>query len=149
MTVIDPRSQAVLQQAFRRESLSLLRYVGEAYPWTTVNGGDALAGLRDIEAEDRSAAAALGRFLVRRHIPPMVSNTFPMSFTTTNFLALEHLLPRLIAAQRHAVAELERDAASVADSDAKAELQMLLTVKRMHLSELEGLKVPHGEATKV
>jgi hypothetical protein len=149
MTVMDPRTAAALQQAFRRESLSLLRYVGEAYPWTSANGGAALARLREIEAEDRSAAAALGRFLFRRHVPPSVSNTFPVSFTTANFLALEHLLPRLIDAQRQAIAELERDAAAVADADAKAELRKLLTVKRMHLSELEGLKAPHGEATKV
>jgi len=149
MTVMDLRSQAVLQQAFRRECLSLMRYVGEAYPWTAAEGGAALTRLRDIEAEDRSAAAALGRFLFRRHIPPTVSNTFPVSFTTANFLSLQYLLPRLIVGQRREVAELERDAAAVADPDAKAELQMLLTVKRMHLSELEGLKVPQGEATKV
>ena len=35
------------------------------------------------------------------------------------------------------------------DIDAKAELEKLLAVKRLHLSELEGLKVPRGEATKV
>ena len=35
---MDARTQAVLQQAFRRESLSLLRYVGEAYPWAVARG---------------------------------------------------------------------------------------------------------------
>lgn len=149
MTVMDPRTQAVLREAFRRESLSLFRYVGEAYPWTTADGGAALERLRAIEDEDRGAAAQLARFLFRRHISPTVSNTFPMSYTTANFLALEHLLPRLIAEQRQIVADLERDAATIADPDAKAEIQKLLTVKRMHLSELEGLKVPQGEATKV
>ena len=93
--------------------------------------------------------ADLGRFLFRRHIPPSFTGSFPAAFTTINFLSLEHLLPRLVDTQRQAVADLERDAAAVTDADAKAELEKLLAVKRLHLSELEGLKVPHGEATKV
>ena len=47
------------------------------------------------------------------------------------------------------MADLERDLAAVTDVDARAELEKLLAVKRVHLSELEGLKAPHGEATKV
>ena len=146
---MDPRTQAVLQQAFRRESLSMLRYVGEAYPWASVEGGAALKRLRDIEAEDRAATTGLGRFLFRRHIPPSFTGSFPGGFMTINFLALEHLLPRLIASQRQAVADLERDAAAVTDPDARAELDKLLAVKREHLAELEALKLPKGEATKV
>ncbi len=146
---MDPRTQAVLRQAFRRESLSMLRYVGEAYPWAGANGGGALKRLRDIEAEDREATASLGRFLFRRHVPPSFFGTFPVGFTTINFLSLEHLLPRLVADQRRAVADLERDAAAVSDPDAKAELEKLLAVTREHLSELEALKAPRGESTKV
>ena len=147
--MIDPRTQALLQQAFRRESLSMLRYVGEAFPWTTDAGGAVLARLREIEAEDRAAVAGLGRFLFKRHIPPSFSGSFPGGFMTINFLSLEHLLPRLVDAQRQAVADLERDAAAAADADAQAELEKLLAVKRLHLSELEALHLPHGEATKV
>lgn len=55
---MDLRTQALLQQAFRRESLSMLRYVGEAYPWAGAEGGAALARLRDIEAEDRAETTA-------------------------------------------------------------------------------------------
>ena len=147
--MIDPYTQAVLQQAFRRESLSMLRYVGEAFPWTAADGDSALRRLREIEAEDREATADLGRFLFRRRIPPSYTGSFPSAFTTINFLSLEHLLPRLVESQRKALAVLERDAAAVTDIDAKAELEKLLAVKRLHLSELEGLKVPRGEATKV
>ncbi len=146
---MDLRTQALLQQAFRRESLSMLRYVGEAYPWAGAEGGAALARLRDIEAEDRAETTALGRFLFRRHVSPSFAGSFPSGFMTINFLSLEHLLPRLIADQRRAVADLERDAAAVADPDAKAELERILAVKREHLGELETLKLPHGETTKV
>ncbi|HVS40002.1 MAG TPA: hypothetical protein VMS17_30870 [Gemmataceae bacterium] len=146
---MDVRTQTVLQQAFQRESLSMLRYVGEAYPWADAAGGATLQRLREIEAEDGAETASLGRFLFRRHVSPSFSSTFPVGFTTINFLALGHLLPRLVADQRRAVADLERDAASVTDADAKAELEKLVAVKRLHLSELEGLKVSRGEPMKV
>jgi hypothetical protein len=147
--VIDPQSQALLQQTFRRESLSMLRYVGEAFPWTTADGGPALQRVRDIEAEDREATASLGRFLFRRHIAPSYTGSYPSNFTTINFLALGYLLPRIIDGQRKALADLERDTAAVTDADARAELEKLLAVKREHLAELEALNVPKGEATKV
>lgn len=146
---MDPRTTAVLQQAFRRESLSMLRYVGEAFPWTTLAGGGALRRLGEIVAEDREATAGLGRFLFRRHIAPSFTGSFPSAFTTINFLSLDYLLPRLAASQRKALADLERDLAAVTDAEAKTELEKLLAVKRLHLSELEALHVPRGEATKV
>jgi hypothetical protein len=146
---MDARTEAVLLQAFRRESLSMLRYVGEAYPWTSAEGGAALKRLREIEAEDHAETTSLGQFLFRRHVPPSFTGSFPSGFLTINFLALEHLLPRLIVDQRRAVAVLERDFAAVVDSDAKAVLEKILAVKREHLAELETLKLPHREATKV
>jgi hypothetical protein len=149
MNVIDPRTRVLLQQTFRRESLSLLRYVGEAFPWTVAAGHPALRRVAEIVAEDRSATEALGRFLFRRRIPPSFSGAYPSGFTTLNFVSLEYLLPRLVETQRKAVADLESDFAAVTDIDAKTELEKLLAVKRLHLAEREALKVPRGESTKV
>jgi len=149
LNVIDPRTRTLLQQTFRRESLSLLRYVGEAFPWTVAAGDAARRRVAEIVAEDRGATEALGRFLFRRRIPPSFSGAYPSGFTTMNFLSLEYLLPRLVDTQRKALAELESDAAAVTDIDAKTELEKLLAVKRLHLTELEALKVPRGESTKV
>jgi hypothetical protein len=149
MIVIDARTRTLLQQTFRRESLSMLRYIGEAFPWTVAAGHPALERVAEIVAEDRAATEALGRFLFRRRIPPSFSGAYPSGFTTMNFLSLEYLLPRLVDTQRKAVADLECDVAAVTDADAKVELEKLLAVKRFHLQELEGLKVPQGESTKV
>lgn len=149
MNVIDDRTRKLLQQTFRRESLSMLRYIGEAFPWTVAAGDGVLKRVSQIVAEDRNATEALGRFLFRRRIPPSFSGAYPSGFTTLNFVSLEYLLPRLSQTQRQAVADLERDVAAVTDADAKAELEKLLAVKRLHLTELETLKVPHGESTKV
>ena len=147
MNVIDPRTRVLLQQTFRRESLSMLRYIGEAFPWTAGDG--VLRRVAEIVAEDRSATEALGRFLFRRCIPPSFSGAYPSAYTTLNFVSLEYLLPRLVKTQRQAVTELESDVTAVTDPDAKTELEKLLAVKRLHLSELEALKVPRGESTKV
>jgi hypothetical protein len=149
MNVIDPRTRVLLQQTFRRESLSMLRYIGEAFPWTVAAGHPALKRFAEIVAEDRGATEALGRFLFRRRIPPSFSGAYPSGFTTMNFLSLEYLLPRLVDTQRKALADLESDTAAVTDADAKTELEKLLAVKRLHLTELEALKVPRGESTKV
>ncbi len=149
MNVIEPRTAALLQQTFRRESLSMLRYIGEAFPWTVAAGHPALARVAEIVTEDRAATESLGRFLFRRRIPPSFSGAYPSAFTTLNFVSLEYLLPRLVETQRKAVADLENDLAAVTDADAKTELEKLLAVKRLHLTELEGLKVPRGESTKV
>ncbi len=149
MNVIDARTRILLQKTFRRESLSMLRYIGEAFPWTVAAGHPALERFAEIVAEDRAATEALGRFLFRRRIPPSFSGSYPSGFTTMNFLSLEYLLPRLVDTQRAAVADLESDVAAATDADAKAELEKLLAVKRFHMKDLEALKVPHGESTKV
>jgi len=140
--VIDPRTRALLQEAVRRANLSLLNYVGDAFPWTTAEGGAALYELRRIVAEDREAAAALGRFLARKRIPPPFIGSYPMAFTTINFIGLDYLLPRLVAAQREEIAALERDRAAATDAEARAEWDKLLAAKRRGLAALERLTSP-------
>lgn len=137
--MIDPHSQALLQDVLRRESRSVLMYVDEAYPWTTVAEEKSLTDLRQIISAEREALTALGRFLLRQHIPLPYLPTFPSSFTTINFLALDYVLPRLIDYERRAIAELERDLPALKDSAAHAEVEKLLALKRRHLPQLEAL----------
>ena len=59
--------------------------------------------------------------------------------------ALHHLLPRLVAEQRAALAALEADFDRVADPEAQEHLGRLLHLKRRHLPELESLTAhPHS-----
>jgi uncharacterized protein (TIGR04206 family) len=143
--VIDAQTQAVLQEAVRRESRSLLIYVGDAYPWTATRGGTTLAALQGVVKAEASAVTALGRYLVRRGValPPLAS--YPTNFTSYNFIALDHLLPRLIEAERSSITALQRDVAALTDPEAKAQAQKLLDVKRRHLTQLEGLATPRTE----
>jgi hypothetical protein len=147
--VIDAQSRDLLQDIVRRESRSVLTYVADAYPWTTARDSRAVDALRKLLAEEAGAVAALGRFLFRRHVPVASLGSYPSSFTTMNFLALEYLLPRLIDYERHSIAELERDLAAVADPEARAEVEKLLAVKRRNLPALEGLAAGQPKAEEV
>ena len=54
------QNQAVLQDIVRRESRSLLSYIGDAYPWTTAAGGPALARLSEIIRQENDAVPSWG-----------------------------------------------------------------------------------------
>jgi hypothetical protein len=134
-----------LQAILRRESRSLLQYIAEAYPWTSAGGEPAIATLREMIRAEAAALTALGQFLVRRRIPLPYLGAFPGSFTTCNFIALEHLLPRLVEVQRRLVAELEADLPRITDAGARAQVGQLLAVKRKTLSALEQMQAPHAQ----
>jgi hypothetical protein len=142
--VIDPQSQALLQDIVGRESRSVLRYVHDAYPWATAAEEGLLATLRGIIAQEARAVAVLGQYLIRRHLPPPLPGSYPSSFTTINFLALDYLLPRLVDAEAQSLAELERDLRAVADQGAHAEVEKLVQVKRRNAQKLEELASAHA-----
>ena len=135
----DAPTQAALQGAVRRESLSLLRYASEAYPWTTTEEREAWATLRRVMDEDRDAIGALVQFLTAHRLMPPYIGSYPMAYTSLSFVSLDYLLPALAEAQRRHVAELERDLAAVTDPEARQQLQNLLDTKRRHRDVLDKL----------
>jgi hypothetical protein len=145
--VIDAQSQQVLQDLVRRESRSVLTYVAEAYPWTTWAEEKSLADLQQLIAAEREAVACLGRFLVRQRISLPYLPSYPVHFTTINFLALDFLLPRLIEHERQSIADIERDLAAIKDAAAHAEVEKLLALKRRHLPRLEELASAQPQAS--
>jgi len=137
--VIDPHSQTLLQDILRRESRSVLLYVDEAFPWTTLTEEKSWTTLRQLIAEERQAVAALGQFLVRQRVPLPFLPSFPVQFTTINFLAFDYVLPRLLDSERQSIAALERDLPALKNPAAHAEVEKLLALKRRHLPQLEAL----------
>ncbi len=137
--MIDPHTQTVLEDILRRESRSVLRYVAEAFPWINSTEEKSLATLQQVLAAEREAVIGLGQFLLRnRGMLPFLPS-YPASFTTINFLALDYVVPLLVERERRSIAELERDLASVKGPAARAEVEKLLAVKKRHLPELEVL----------
>ncbi len=140
--MLDPITQTVLQEVFRRESRSLLNYASESYPWTSLERRATLDKLRQVIADERRATGELVRFLARRGAPLPYVGSYPTSFTSVNDIALDHLAGMLVSGQRQAITALERDVAAVTDPDAKALLERILTTKRTHLATLETLATP-------
>jgi hypothetical protein len=140
--VIDTQTQATLQEIVRRESRSLLSYIGDAFPWTTSAGTPALAVLRQVVDRESAAVNVLGRTLVRQKVPMPFLGSYPARFTSCNFIALEYLLPLLVQAQKEGIAALAADLHRVPAPEARAAVEALLAVKRQNLTALEELAAP-------
>src|SRR5580658_8170813 len=140
--VIDPQTVDRLHAIVRRETLSLLMYVGQAFPWTTVKQLGNLAELKRIIDEEKAAIASLGLYLARRRAPVPWLGSYPSDFTTVNFLSLDYILPRLVDFERSSLAQLEKDLPAIHDTDARQQMAKLLQMKREHLRELELLAMP-------
>jgi hypothetical protein len=148
VTVIDAQSQSVLLDVLRRESRSLLAYVGEAFPWTADESSPALVTLGRLTRQESDAVTAVGRFLLRNRVTPPPLEPFPVQFTSWNFIDLKYLLPRLIDAERQSIARLEADLPRL-DEPSRAVAADLLAVKRRSLTALERLASPQPEPAAV
>lgn len=135
--MIDAPTQSMLQEMVRRESLSLLQYITDAFPWTSPQGRAVLHNLLALIEEERQAAARLCRLLAKHRLQPPYGGAFPTWFTNINFLALDHLLPKLVERQKLMIGDLERDLTCLYDAEARAEVEKVLDMKQRHLKELE------------
>src|SRR5260370_37450263 len=100
---MDASTAAILQSIIARESRSLLQYVRESFPWTTMEEQHVLAALNQLTAEEQQAAAVLGRLLFRRRRQTPYVGPYPVAFTNINYLSLDHLLPLLTRHHRPAI----------------------------------------------
>jgi hypothetical protein len=144
--MIDARTQALLQDIVRRASRSMLQYVGESYPWAGDGEAGLLAQIRAVIAEEELAVEGLAGFLRKNRIGIPYLGSYPENFTNLNYVSLDYLMPRLLDWQRGWVAILGRDAALIADAEAKAEVQKLIAIARRHLEQLEQIAAPHAKA---
>lgn len=142
LNVIDPATETILRTILHRESLSLLSYISDAYPWTTAEQAPGLITLRKLIQQEKNAITSFGRFLVRQKITPPVNTSFPAEFTSYNFVALSFLLPHLLEAQKQLIAQMQADLAKIADPACRREVERLLAVKKMTLAGLESLESP-------
>jgi hypothetical protein len=136
---MDDRTQARLESILQRESRSVMVYTAEAFPWTSALTSEAVKRLLTCIHQEQEALTQLGRFLVRQRVPLPYLGSFPVGFTTINFLALDYLLPRLSAFEKTSIAELEGDLAALQDPLARPPVEKLLAVKKRNLEMLEAL----------
>jgi hypothetical protein len=143
--VLDAATETLLTSIVRRESRSLLQYVHDAFPWTTQEEQQALVQLRALIAEEQDGVAALTQALGSRgHVYPYFGS-YPMAFTTINYVSLEHLLPLLVDYERRSLHDLERDLSGLRDAQAQELVAQLVDMKRRHLKVLQDLAAAHPE----
>jgi rubrerythrin len=142
---MDDKTLSLLQHVLRAESRSLVQYVSESFPWITTGEQEALIQFQQLVEEERQATASIAQFLARHRRPLPYFGAYPMSFTTINFVSLEHLLPLLADHEQRALADRERALAGVTDPEARALLQNLVDMKRRHLQTLQALAAAHPE----
>ncbi|MFL5341555.1 MAG: hypothetical protein ACJ8F7_15525 [Gemmataceae bacterium] len=133
----------LVPELIRRESRTFLQYVRESYPWAHGVGDTAHRGRVMAMADEESAEIGkIGRALQRRHIPLPFLGAFPSGFTTSNFLAVSFVIPKLAATLRHDIAELEPLVRTIADAELRAQFEAYVETKRRHLRELEADAAP-------
>lgn len=137
--MIDPAGLALLQERVRQDSRSLLQYASEAFPWTTPENQPYADAVCVLAQEEAAAVNHLARFLLRQHAPPSAPASYPSAFTTLNFVALDHLLPQLVAEQRKVAAELESRVVYVPKGETRSLLEAYMQLKRRHLQAMEEL----------
>ena len=103
----------ILQDVVRRESRSLLLYIGDSFPWTTNEHAPDLVTMRKLVTREVNAISIVGKYLVRQRITPPPYGSYPSSFTSCNFIDLAFLLPRLMAAQDLSIVALSADIARI------------------------------------
>jgi hypothetical protein len=144
--MIDARTQALLQDIVRRAGRSMLQYIGASYPWAADGEASLLTQVQAVIAEEEQAVEGLAGFLRKNRIGIPYLGSYPENFTNLNYVSLAYLMPRLLDWQQGWVGILERDAALIADAEAKAEVGKLITVARRHLEELEKIAATHARA---
>jgi hypothetical protein len=140
--MIDAQTQARLQELFRRENRSFLQYINESTPWAGFGDQAIVDKVRGMAAEEKRALEAYAEWLDSKRVPLPYLGAFPTTFTNFNFVAIRKLLKPLVAEQRKELADLEADASSLTDPEARKTVEKLVELNRKHLHDLEQMTQP-------
>jgi hypothetical protein len=132
----------LLPEMLRRECRSYLQYIRESFPWAQGTDEALRTKILALAEEENHAHGPLARAMQKRHITLPYLGAFSPSFTTSNFLAVSYLVPRLATTQRQAIVELERDLPLIHDAELRSQFEAYRDLKRAHLQELEDLAGP-------
>ena len=133
---MDTQTYSLIADIIRRESRSLLQYVGESYPTVTPDQEDTWSQIRKMIDEQLQGVADLMRLLQRRHQPPPYVGSYPASFTSLSFVTLDHLIRLLVTHEGEDLRRLEQEIGVVADPEADELVQNIIETKRRHLETL-------------
>jgi hypothetical protein len=134
---MDACVQSTLDRVYRREALSFLQYVRQTTPYAGPADRPLAGRLREMAATEADALERFADWLEDWHMTRPQPGAFPSAFTNYNFVAVRKLLPGIVTDHARALAELERDLATLPPGGVRDQVEGLAAMKRMHLTELE------------
>ncbi|HYH65773.1 MAG TPA: hypothetical protein VD866_13835 [Urbifossiella sp.] len=139
---MTPADAARLQDVYRREGVSLLRYARFAAPYAA--GADRKRRDDLFRAAEEAAASleALGAVLEAARVPLPSTGPFPVVFTDLNCVAVRYLQKKVCADRAAAATALEADQTALVDPAARAAVQPLLDLARRHRDALAAASHP-------
>jgi rubrerythrin len=136
MTTVD-----ILNRLLQVQTCSLPAYLAQASPFVDREDRRAAEVLANIHANQQAMATRLAD-AVRERRGRAEAGTFPMTFTSLNFVAMHRLLPELINYQKRDISVIEKCVAQLEnDPEARALAEEVLGAERAHLEQLEELAV--------
>jgi|ERR1051325_5866796 hypothetical protein len=136
---MDAAAATLLFRLIALGTRSLLQYVSESVPWSADSSHAALETVKSIAREERDEVDSLTRFLQKKRIRIPSAGSYPSHFTTTNYVAVDYVLPKLIAEDEKEIAEIERQLHPLNDEEARRLAEAYLAMKRRHLDALRNL----------
>ncbi len=125
-----------LYNLLRAEGNSLLQYACDSYPWSVAGATATRDAVFHFAQSEAVATARISRCLAKMHLPLPYRGAFPLSYTTSNFVAVSYLIPRLIDEQRARIAAIESVHDSLPQGEIHTLVAALLKLKVRHLEQL-------------
>jgi bacterioferritin (cytochrome b1) len=138
----------VVNRILAREYRSFNQYLHEAWTWAPAKRKHIQDFLQRIVIEEQEICQKLAHY-IRHHKGIPDTGDYPEWFSETHYLALDHLLSRMVAYQKWMLGEFERDMAHLKTDEARFLLAPILLSKRTHLKTLEGLSEEFGGTKSV
>ena len=136
--ILKPLSRMVIQQ-----HRSLLQYADLCWPWVDLQESTERKILKDLAALQRQGIRELVGELDRRGWP-VEYGQFPAEYADLNFMAINHLWPRILQSEQDLLGELhevrqdldhDSDAARVIDLCINNQSKLLRTIAEHNVSE--------------
>jgi rubrerythrin len=146
--VIDAQSAEAIREIAYQEGRSILQYVGDAFPWTAADQTSSLDRFQQIVHAERDMLARLTQFLYKQRVAPPAVGSYPVAFTSLNFVSLGLIVKRLIEYEQKSMDALQATIPSVVNSEARALLQSFLDLKKKHLQTLKDIQAGPKPSTE-
>src|SRR6516162_8836008 len=136
---MDAGSLALFTRLISMGSSSLLQYVSESYPWSADAARAGLDSVAAMAREERDKVVSFTRHLQKNRLRVAPMQAFPSHFTTINFVALEYLLPKLIAEHEKEIAQIDSMLPQAGDDEIRKLALAYRDMKHRHLQTLREL----------